>query len=363
MKNVPAPFLLAVAATLYGVNPLLLIVNKAGEWPFLYGGIGSVGLGSALLIGGLVLQRNQGIRWRVLLSRKMTWKSIYPVLVSRASFPCYAISGAYIHFVIAGVMTSLLPVVQMTAIWFQRRSSELKLPANKKTLLACAIGLVGGLLCAFAQPAQEDVGSLHIFVHPTEAALGLTIALVSMFSAAGQTYVFRFWMDNHEYLMPEKPESYGVDEMGRHVAAVGAVVIGASAVLSGLLFAGYGLVIGQTPVDNVYYLYAYGNGLISGAGMVLWVIGYAKSRTLASSVVLYLEPLSGLVITKVAGVAEDLNWSLLFTSTSLIAVAGIAVAVMEYRQKNRDRKGLLENEVSLRRSTNQLAGVSDESLD
>ena len=363
MKNVPVPLLLAVAATLYGFNVLLLIVHKAGEWPFLYGGIGSVGLGSALLVGGLVLQRNQGIRWRVLLSRKTTWKSMYPVLFSRVSFPCYVISGAYIHFVIAGVMTSLLPVVQMTAIWFQRRSIELKLPANKKTLFACAVGLVGGLLCAFAEPAQEDVRALHIFVHPTEAALGLAIVLVSMFSSAGQTYVFRFWVDNHECLMPEKPESYGVDEMGRHVAAVGAVSIGVAAVLFGLLFAVCGLVVGQTPVNDVQYLYAYGNGFISGIGMFLWVIGYAKSRTLSSSVVLYMEPLSGLVITKVAGVAEELNWSLLFTGTLLIVVAGIAAAVMEQRQKNLDRKGLLENGISVCRSTDQLAGVSGESLD
>ena len=35
MKNVPVPLLLAIAATLYGSNLLLLIVNKAGECPFL----------------------------------------------------------------------------------------------------------------------------------------------------------------------------------------------------------------------------------------------------------------------------------------------------------------------------------------
>ena len=351
MKNIPAPILIAMASTLYGLHTVFVILSNAGEWPIIYGGIAGTGMGSTLLISGLFIQRNQGINWKALFSKETNWTAYYLIMASRASLPTYIIAAAYIHFVIATVIASMMPTIMIAATWFQRRSSELKLPANISTILACAIGLVGGLMCAFAQPAPENNESFYILAHPTKTTLGISFAVVAMILAAGQAYIFKFWTDNEQRLLSAIPDVYGIDERAINVTTLGIMAMGAAALSVGLLFMTAGFIIGQTPQDQTYYLYPYINGLIAGSGTILWIAGFSKSRTLASNIVMYFEPVSSLVSTRILGLADELNWTLLSTSTTLIVGVGIVATVMEHKQKARENKKPITKQSRHRQAT------------
>ena len=187
LLRIPPPYLMLMAGLCFGPNAALMSTFGGGDWPLWYGGIGSLGMGTMMLLGAVFYGWRQRIVWRFLLTRRASWRALPWILVSRVSFPMYVLAGAYLHYVIAGATTALLPGIQMFATWVQRRARDPQ-PFNLPALMAGAIGLVGGLLCVLAQPSTE--GGVYLFVEPALAGVGVMLAVLSMASAAGQTCIY-----------------------------------------------------------------------------------------------------------------------------------------------------------------------------
>ena len=124
--RVPAWLLMLVAGILFGPNASLIILVGGGEWPLLYGAVGSFGMGCMFGLGAVGLGWSQGIGWMFLKGRGTVWRSFPLIMLSRASYPLYVLSGAYIHYVVAGMMTALLPAGQTVSNWLLRLEVDLQ---------------------------------------------------------------------------------------------------------------------------------------------------------------------------------------------------------------------------------------------
>ena len=124
LSRIPLPFLMLTAGLMYGPNASIMLIFSSHDWPLLYGGICSLGMSTSFLLGALLLGRGQGLDWRALTPPRVGWGALLLILLSRLSYPFYVLSGAYIHIVVSGVMTALLPGVQVLASWWQRRRSS-----------------------------------------------------------------------------------------------------------------------------------------------------------------------------------------------------------------------------------------------
>ena len=328
LRRIPAPYLMLLAGLCYGPNPSLMTMWGGGESPLWYGAVGSFGMAIMFFLGAVFYGWRQRISWSFLLTRRASWRVLPWVFVSRLSFPMYVLAGAYVHYVVAGVTTALLPGIQMLATWLQRRRSRDPQPFSVPVLLACAIGLVGGLLCVLAQPSSD--GGFYLFVEPVLAGFGVMLGILSMFSAAGQTCIYSFWLDNEEGLAGlasmDDPEF-----RWRWAAAVGDGLLGGGALVSGLIFLAAALLFGDGLPARGQMLGACANGLLSGFGMVLWSLGLCRSRSLASQVMLYAEPISVVGFAIVLGVASDLRLPLLLVSTGLVVASGVWAALIDGR--------------------------------
>ena len=315
--------LILLAGILFGTNASLMTLLQAGSWPFLFAGLGTFGMSSALLVGAAVLGRASGLRWRSLASGSVCWRGLAPIFVSRLSYPLYVVAGAHIHYVVAGIATALLPGLQILTSWLQRRRTPSALPLGPAVVLPCVVGLAGALLCSFAQSAPSGRGYL-LLEDPWSAILGLSVAFLAMGAGAGQTYVQRFWSDNGSVLAAGFPSPV----MG---AAVGDLLLGLSSLVFGRGFLAAGLLLGQHPPGPCYLVGAYAAGLIPGAGVVLWSVGLMGARTLAIHVLLYAEPLFVLLFALGLGVTGDLNVLLLWLSVALVAGSGLVPLWSELR--------------------------------
>ena len=115
------------------------------------------------------------------------------------------------------------------------------------------------------------------------------------------------------------------------VAAVGNAVLGVSAVVVGAVcLVAAALFDGDTPSGS-QVVEAYANGSLVGFGIALWSLGLCRSRSLASQVMLYAEPIMAVGFAVALGVASDLRLPLLIVSLSLVIASGVWAAIIEGR--------------------------------